>query len=413
VSQVELRRSLSLPVLVLYGLGNILGAGIYALVGAVAGHAGMLTPLAFLIAALLAAFSAASYAELAGRFPRSAGAALYVEQGLGRRWLSVLVGLLVAAVGVVSPAVLFNGFAGYLQVFVTVPEGVAVTLAVLVIGAVAAWGITESALAASLMTLLEIGGLCVILWVAGDRLGALPQAVGNATAGLDGAAAGGVLVGAVIAFYAFLGFEDMANLAEEVRRPRRDVPLAMLLTLGVATLLYLGVAGVAVLSVPPEELAASGAPLALVYQRTTGQAPGFIAVISLFAVVNGALVQIIMATRVLYGMAREGWLSPGVGSFLGRVHPRTRTPLRGTLLVVAGVLVLALWLPMETLAEATSVLVLCMFVLVNLALWRVKRKGLAAGNGLRVPSWVPALGCVISAGFLAFELVGRLAGLRP
>ena len=161
--QSLLQRRVSLPLLVFYGVGTILGAGIYVLVGKVAGAAGMYAPFAFLVATVLAAFSALSYAELAARFPKSAGEALYVAEGLRSRFLARLMGLMIAAVGIVSSATMIQGFVGYLHVFIAVPDVVIVVALVAAMAALTIWGIGQSVWVASAMTLVEIAGLLVIL----------------------------------------------------------------------------------------------------------------------------------------------------------------------------------------------------------------------------------------------------------
>ncbi|MEW6331026.1 MAG: APC family permease [Pseudomonadota bacterium] len=396
----ELRRSLSLAQITLYGLGTILGAGIYVLVGKVAGLAGLYAPVAFVVAAALAALTGLSYAELSARYPRSAGEAVYVQEGLHLRPLSVLVGFLIILTGVVSASTIANGFVGYLHVFLPVPDWLAIALLVLLLGALAAWGISESVMAASLITLVEVGGLILVLFVAGDSLGELPERLPELIPPVDAGVWHGILLGAFIAFYAFIGFEDMVNVAEEVKNPTRLLPLAILIAIVVSTILYLLVALVAVLALPPAELAQSRAPLALIYERATGSAPVLISLISIFAVVNGALIQIIMAARVLYGMSREGWLH---GVF-GRVHPVTQTPLISTALVTLVVLVLSLWLPLVTLAKATSFIVLVVFALINLALVRIKRRD-PRPAGIRVyPAWIPVAGFLSATAFVLFQL---------
>lgn len=396
---VELKRALSLAHLTFYGLGTILGAGIYVLVSKVAGLAGLYAPIAFLVAAVLAALTGMSYAELSARYPKSAGEPVYVQQGLGWRPLSVLVGWLIILTGVVSAATIANGFVGYLHVFMAAPDGLVIALLVILLGALAAWGISESVMAASLITLVEIGGLILVLFVAGGSLGDLPARLPELTPPLDGAAWHGILLGAFLAFYAFIGFEDMVNVAEEVKDPARALPLAIIIAIVISTILYLLVSLVAVLALPPAELAQSRAPLALIWERATGSAPTLISLISLFAVVNGALIQIIMAARVLYGMSREGWLH----DVFGRVHPVTQTPLLSTALVTLVVLVLALWLPLVTLAKATSFVIMVVFALINLSLVRIKRRD-PRPAGIRVyPAWIPLAGFLTATAFVLFQ----------
>jgi len=400
-----LKRSLSLPLLTFYGLGTILGAGIYVLVGKVAAHAGPYVPVAFLVAGLLALFSALSYAELAARYPKSGGAAVYVQAGFHHQPLSLFVGFLLILTGMVSSAALVNGFVGYLHVFTDTPAWLVIMLLVLGMGALAAWGIAESVAAAALITVIELGGLIFILVITGNHFADLPARFAEFVPPADLHVWNGIFLGAFLAFYAFIGFEDMVNVAEETKEPIRNVPFAILLALGIATLLYILVALAAVLALPASELARTEAPFALLYTQATGKAPTVISLISQFAVVNGALIQIIMASRVLYGMSREGWLHVA----LGRVHPKRRTPLLATALVTLSVLVLALWLPLVTLAKATSFITLVAFSFINLALLRIKHRD-PRPAGMRIyPVWVPWAGFLSSFAFVLYQLATMVA----
>ena len=396
----QLKRGLSLWLLVFYGLGNILGAGIYVLVGKVAGSAGLLAPIAFFVASLVAAFTALTYAELVARYPLSAGEAVYVQKGLRLPALSVAVGLLIVLMGSVSAATIARGFIGYLDILIELPDALAITLLVFVLGATAIWGIVESVSIAALVTLIELLGLGLVLAVAGDNLFTIPDRLPELLPPMDPVIWQGIMLGAFLAFYAFVGFEDMVNVAEEVRNPVRNVPLAILLALGITTLLYAAVSLAAVLTVTPEQLAASDAPLATVYEQATGSKPVVLSIISIFAVVNGALIQIIMSSRILYGMSRQGWLP----ALFGRVWSTTQTPVAATVAAAGTVLVLALWLPLVTLAKSTSFLVLIVFTLMNLSLLRIKLRD-PHPEGIRlVPLWIPAGGIIASLGLLLFQL---------
>lgn len=395
-----LKRSLSLPLITFYGLGTIVGAGIYVLIGKVAAITGLYAPLAFVFAAVLAAFTAFSYAELSARFPRSAGEAVYIFEGTGMRPLAVGVGLAVVTVGIVSTATLANGVVGYVEIFISLPREVIIIVFVAALGLLAAWGITESATAAILISIVEIGGLILIIVIAAPSLARLPARLPELVPPADPGVWLSIAGGAFLAFYAYIGFEDMVNVAEEVKNPTHTLPTAIILALIITTVLYLVVALVAILSLPVKALAASDAPLALLYQHVTGAPPTLIGAISVLAVINGALVQIVMGSRVLYGMSRQGWLPPQ----LGRVNPRTRTPLATTALVVTAVLGLALWLPLTLLAQITSLITLGVFALVNLALWRVKARD-PNPSGIRVyPRWVPGIGVVIIVAFLVAQV---------
>ncbi len=404
--QANLKRSLSLTLVTFYGIGTILGAGIYVLVGKVAGFAGMFTPFAFLLASLLAALSAFSYAELSARFPKSAGEAVYVQEGLGWRKLSILVGVTIVFAGIISTATLVHGFVGYFQVFLDVPAiGVIIGLTLLM-GLVVAWGINESVIIASLMTLLEIVGLLLIIWVAQDSFNELPARWTEMVPPLELAVWGGIVAGSFIAFYAFIGFEDIVNVAEEVRNPQRNLPRAIIIALVVTSAFYFIIAVVSILALPPAELARTDAPLAELYRSVTGRQPVAITIISLVSVLNGALIQIIMASRVLYGMSRQGWLPPR----LGRVNARTRTPLLATGIVTALVMLFALWLPLVSLAKLTSYVILIVFSLINLSLWLIKTRAPQPEDIRTVPLWVPIVGFFFSSSFVIYQTVRVLLG---
>ncbi|MCW8906363.1 MAG: APC family permease [Sedimenticola sp.] len=400
----QLKRTLSLPVVTLYGLGTIIGAGIYVLIGEVAAHAGYLTPLAFLLAALIAGFSAFSYAELSSRFPVSAGEAVYVQRAFGVRAWSTVIGLLMASVGIIASATLARGFSGYLDYILPLDPALSMTLLVLILGAVAAWGISESAWLAVVTTLVEIGGLLLIVWVAGENLTELPDLVASGLELSDGPAWQQVAAGAFIAFFAFLGFEDIVNVGEEVRNPSRNLPLAVILSLLISALLYLAITLVSVATVPPGELAGNPAPLALVYESAVGSSPLFIVLVSIAAIVNGILIMLVMATRILYGMSRQEWLP----ARLCRVSPVTHTPLFSTLLVTLLILAFALWLPIATLAAATSLITLVVFFSVNLSLltirWRDGKSSEPPPDIVRYPIGLPVAGLLSSGAFLLVQL---------
>jgi len=404
----RLKRSLSLTQVTLYGLGTTIGAGIYALVGKVAGAAGYYAPLSFLLASVLVAFTALSFAEMSVRYPRAAGEAEYMRQGFGSGRFGLVVGLLVVAAGMVSSGTIVNAFVGYLNEliseFLYVPGWLAIVVLVASLAVLAAWGIAQSVWAAGVLTILEIVGLLLVVWFAGDSLATVPERLPELLPPADIAVWSAIFAGAFLAFYAFIGFEDMVNVAEEVKDVTRELPKAIVLTLALTLVLYFLVSLVSVLTVPPAVLAADDAPLSLVYQTATGGAPRIISAIGVLAIVNGALIQMIMAARVLYGLSRQGEL-PAV---LGKVHPRTHTPVVATALVAGIVLVLALWLPLETLARTTSVITLCIFAAVNLALLQVKRREPRPAGIVIFPLWVPLLGAAVSVGVLALEAIRRL-----
>jgi amino acid transporter len=396
-----LRRRLGLPLLLLYGVGITIGAGIYVLIGAVAGHAGVYAPWSFALAAAAMALTVGSYAELSTRFPVSAGEAAYVRAATKSRAASTAVGLLTLLIGIVASATVSLGAAGYIGEYVALPRGVIAGAVLIALGAVAAWGILESVLIASVFTLIEVGGLALIV-VAGLQAGVPVAAVLTTPPPLEPAVLSGIGYASLLAFFAFIGFEDLANVVEEAKVPHRDIPRAMVLTLIVSTLLYLLVAAIAVAAVAPEALAASPAPLALVMRSLTGASPLLISLIAIVATLNTILAQLSMAARVIYGMAKQNDLPAA----LGAVHARTGTPVVATALVVGATLVLALTVPFERLAEGTSLATLAVFAMVNLSLLRLRARAEPSPHPhVRVPVWVPAAGLATCLSMIAAALL--------
>lgn len=304
----QLNRSLTVPLVTFYGIGTILGAGIYVLVGKVAGYAGMYTPIAFLLALILAAFSALSYAEFSARFPQSAGEAVYIYKGLNSRFLSISVGISICLASATSVATLLLGVVAYLSVLIEISNWLVIVGLTLLLGLIVSWGINELVILATIMTLIGMAGLLLIIWVARDNLNHLPARLHEMVPTFKFSIWEGILLGSFIAFYAFLGFEDIVNVAEEVRNPHRNLPIAIILALVITTLFYIAISVVCVLSLPTAQLAQTDAPLAMLYSNITGRSPITITIISLVSILNGALIQIIKTSRILYGMSRQGWL---------------------------------------------------------------------------------------------------------
>lgn len=394
-----LLRGISLPMLTFYGLGTIIGAGIYVLIGEVVGLAGYLAPLSFLLAAIIAGFTAFTYAELSSRYPRSAGEAWYLKQAFVARWPSLVAGWSIVAVGVVSSATIVNGFAGYLHEFIHIRDWMAVSLVVITLGLVAAWGIRESVWLATVLTLLEIGGLVMVFGLNLDSIN--HNSVNMIISDIRTEALSPILAGAFLAFYAFIGFEDMVNVAEEVKDPHRTLPRAIMFALLISTTIYIAIASIAVMAMDPQLLSLSDAPLTELARRHSESAATAITLIGLVAVINGALIQIIMATRVLYGMAQLG----NAPRIFTRIHPVTRTPVSATILVTVLLLLFALWLPILTLATITSFITLAIFSAMHLSLWRIKTLNLTSEASVDYPVWVPVLGFAISIAFILGELL--------
>jgi len=396
--QPSLNRRLSLPLLVLYGLGVTIGAGIYVLIGGTAAKAGYFAPVSFLLAAIVVAFTGFSYTELATRFPVSAGEAVYVKKGFNSSSLSFLIGGLVILSGVVSSAAVALGAAAYLHAYIPIPEKLLVAGVILIVGFIAIFGIFESVLLAALVTLIELGGLGMVIYfgfiLKPDLLADIPLLLPP----FEMTAWAGILSASLLAFFAFVGFEDIANVAEEVKNPRKTLPLGILLTLFIATLIYFSVVSVVILAVPMTDLTQSSAPLTLLFSQAPIWVKGLFGVIAFFATINGALIQIIMASRVLYGLAKQETLP----AFLSQVYPVTRTPVNASLVIIAIVLIFAYALPIIELAEMTSTVVLIVFSIVNVALINLKRKEKTPPGSavFTVPIWVPTIGFLVSLSLL-------------
>lgn len=385
----KLKRVIGPIELVLYGLGVTLGAGIYALVGEMAGVAGVYTPLAFLFAGALAGLTALSYAELGSRYPESAGEAAYVSRAFDRRVLTATAGYGVILSGATSAAVVLHGFAGYVSELANIPSWISMIGALALLSLIAIWGIKESIWVAGAITIVEALGLLVIIFVAAPGAIAAPAPIIPDIA----IPWTGLFAASVMAFFAFIGFEDIANMAEEVKRPRHTLPLAILVTLTVSALFYFAIAWVAVRTMSPDMLAQADGPLAALFEQATGRSGAAIAYVALLAMVNGALVQIIMAARVLYGLSKRG-LAPRA---FGTIHPKRNTPFIATGVAALLVAALALSGVLGQLAILASTVTLLVFALVNAALLALRMRGEPSRNdAFRAPIWAPALGLVAS-----------------
>lgn len=384
-----LRRVLSLWQLVFYGLGVIVGAGIYVALGTVIERAGAAAPLSFLLAGSAAALTGLCYAELASRFPDASGAVSYVRHGFGSDRLALLTGIAVTLAVAVAAASIARGAVHYLSALVSLGPTPLIVALVVGFAAVAGWGVRASVGLAAALGAIEIVGL-IAATVAG-LLAAPDFQIGNMVPA-DLAAWRGTIAGAFIAFFAFIGFETLANLAEEVTDPHRTLPRGIIGAVAASIVLYVAVSMAVVLA---DRSAAN--PLIGLFE---GRGAAAFAAIGAIAVANGVLVELVMLARLFYGMARQGQL-PG---FLARVHPRTRTPLPATL--VAGVIVLAaaLLVPFERLLALTNAVTLAVFALVDVALWRIHRAPAGRSRPAMIPRWVPPLAAAVSLALLLMEI---------
>ena len=369
----HLKRSLGLLEATLYGVGVIVGAGVYALIGKAAGLAGNAVWLSFIFGAFIAAFTGLSYAELASMFPKTGGEYVYAEKAFNRR-LAFLVGWLVV-VGGVALLSLINF-----------------------------WGIKESAVANIIATVVEVGGLIAIIVFGMKYVGSINY-FEFSHLGLPG-----VLSGAALIFFAFLGFEDIVRLSGETKNPTKLIPRALILSIIISTILYVAVSVIAVSVVGWQALSASSAPLALVAQTALGQKAFFaLSVVALFATFNTVLVTLVATSRMMYGMAEDNGL-PKI--FLG-VTKKFRTPWFAILLTAIFSALFVLIGKIEVVASITDLALFSTFAIVNLALIFLRYRAPNMKRYFKVPINVgkfPVLAAIgaVSSVFMLFQFETKL-----
>ena len=408
--QPHLIRAIGFWMLTAYGVGDILGAGIYALVGKIAAVAGPLSWLSFLLAGVVAGLTGLSYAELGRRFPYSGGEAYFVQQALQRPRLSFLTGWLVFCSGLVSLATIARAFAGYgSHLLPHVPESLLVAFLVTVLSVIAFVGIRISSSANAVCTTIEATGLLIVagsafVWLASGGESAAIDTAETVAETSPSIGLTRVLQGAALAFFAFIGFEDVVNVAEEVRDPQRTVPRALLTALAIAISIYVAVVLSATLVVSPQTLATADAPLLSVIEVSWPEFPlGVFSVIALFAVANTGLANFVTSSRLVFGMSQQKLLP----SWLGRINPSTHTPDIAIAACFVIGLGLALFGSLEQLAGATSFLILLIFVLMNLSLILIRRRGTndAGFQAPRVTPYVALLCCLALLCFVSIDAI--------
>jgi APA family basic amino acid/polyamine antiporter len=400
-AKVDLIRTLGFGALLIYGVGDILGAGIYAVVGKVIGHAGSLSWLSFAIAMAIVFLTALTYGELSSRFPQSGGVSVYVHEAFDRRWLSTLVGLLLLTATIFSMSTVSQAFVGYLNTLgLGLPNWVSIAGFLLTLLLINMRGIRQSSITNMISTTVEVAGLIIVL-IAG--LWYLFHHQANLTSVSNKPEIGDLLQGAALAFFSFTGFEDLANVAEEAQAPEKNLPRAILYSLGIAGLLYVSVSWVSTAVIPGFDLSQSDSPLLDVVKKSSPALPGFLfAIIAIFAVTNTTLLNYITASRLLYGMSKIGLLP----KFLQTVHKKYHSPYLAILIIFPIVFGLAFLGTLKGLASSTSAVVLTVFSFSNVALIRIKLKEKikkSKGKFFCIPLWVPCAAVVlniIAIGFL-------------
>ncbi|MFU8945167.1 APC family permease [Mycetocola zhadangensis] len=401
----KLKQGITGPLLFLFILGDVLGAGIYALMGALSAEVGGALWAPLILALLLALLTAGSYAELVTKYPKAGGAAVFAERAFKQPIISFLVGFSMLAAGVVSAAGLSLAFAGeYLGTFIDVPPIPAAIVFLALVGCLNARGISESMKSNFVMTVIELSGLVIVIVVVaimltnggGDvsRIGQFPT---------DTVPAVATLSAAIIAYYSFVGFETSANVAEEIKNPSKVYPMALFGSLATAGVVYILVGLASSIALPAEELSESSGPLLAVVAATGVGIPEWIfSLIALVAVANGALLTMIMSSRLTFGMAEHGLLP----SVLGKVLPKRKTPWAAIVATTLVAMALTLIGDVSTLAETVVLLLLFVFISTNVAVL-VLRRDKVEHKHFKVWTFVPVLG-VLSCILLLTQQDGQV-----
>jgi APA family basic amino acid/polyamine antiporter len=407
--QPELKRAIGPKLLLLFIVGDILGTGIYALTGQVAAEVGGAAWLPFLLAFAVATVTAFSYLELVTKYPDAGGAAVYVHKAFGIHFVSFLICFIVMSSGITSASAAARAFAANLAAGFGLDIGTGGLLAIaiafiLLVMAVNFRGVSESVKVNVVLTLIEFSGLLMVIligfWAVAGGQGDFSRVVLFETPG-DKSVLLAVSTATSLAFFAMVGFEDSVNMAEETKDPSRIFPRVLLTGLGITAVVYVLVSIFTVAIVPIGELAGNETPLVTVVQTAAPDFPisDLLPFISMFAVANTALINMMMASRLLYGMSKKGVLPP----FLARVHDERRTPWAAILFTTAIALGLITYVSLDTegsvvalLGGTTSLLLLAVFAVVNATVLKLRRdkvqhKHFTAG---RVMPLIGALTCV-------------------
>ena len=398
-----LRRAIGPKLLLFLVIGDMLGTGIYALTGDVAGVVGGAAWLGFGLAFVVAMFTATSYLELVGKYPRAAGAALYTQRAFRSDFLTFLVAFAVMCSGLTSVAAASRTFAGYSAEFLPLPALVVALAFVVVLAAINFRGVAESVKLNVVLTCIEFSGLLIILIIGAVALANGTGNPGNAFSFNEGGEPLALVVnGATLAFFAIIGFEDSINMVEETVDPRRNFPRAFFIGISITGIVYMLVAFVTTALVPIDILAASNQDLLEVVRIGAPWFPFVLfSLIAMCAVANTSLINLMMASRLLYGMSRERVLP----ATLGTVHAKFHTPWVAIIFTTVLAIGLACWGGVRTLGGTTALLLLCVFTLVNVAVLVLRARPVEHDH-FRAPTLCPVLG-IICCGYLATPWSGR------
>ena len=345
--------------LTMYGTGLILGAGIYVLIGEAAGIAGDAVWISFVLAAIVAAFAGLSYSELASLFPKAAAEYIFIKNAFKNNFFAFIIGWLTAITSMIVAATVALGFAGYFAQFVELPITVIAIVLIGILSLVNFIGIKESSWANTIFAIITAGGLMLIIF-----LGFSTEPIESINYVETPNGITGIILAFVLIFFAFIGFEDMANVAEEVRRPHKTIPRAIILSIIITGIIYILVSISVVRILSWEELASSSAPLADAAHNVLGVNGGItLSLVALFATASTVLITLVAGARILYGMAKSNSLP----QFLGKVHSKTKTPW----IAVVGILITSVGFAfvgdIVIVANITVFAVVITFAVINLA----------------------------------------------
>jgi len=386
----KLKRRVSLFALTAYGVGNVLGAGIYALIGEVVGITGNLSWLSFILASVTGALTGLSYAELSAMYPKSAAEFVYTEEAFKKRILSFILGWIIIFSGILSAATVALGFANYLSNLIGISSIFLViifaVLLVIVLSIINFVGIKTSTRTNIIFTLIEASGLIIIIIIGIPYFGSI-----NYLTLPPGSPSFVIFSSVALIFFAYIGFEDIANIAEEVKEPHKNLPKAIVYSIIITTILYCLTAISVVSILPYNIIATSEAPLNIVAIEVLGPAGGIImSLIALFATANTVLIMLIVTSRMMYGMARDKALPEG----LSKISPKFRTPMISILITMLFTIIPIFFVDISIIAQATVFGVLINFILVNVSLIALRKNKPDAERPFKLKptiKWVPVI----------------------
>ncbi len=394
-----LKRSLNLSLLIFYGLGIIIGAGVYVVTGDVVRIAGSAAIISFAVAGILAFLTALCYAELATRYPEAAGAAAYVKEAFKSDRLSLFTGFIVTLVVLITAATIAHGAAFYAKIFVPLPESILAGLIVIIFTAVSCLGVKDSVRAAAIMTVIELTGLLLVIGAGWEPVLNVFDTHHDFIP-VTGEAWHAVLVGAFFAFFAFTGFENLANMAEEAESEGRAIPYAIFASLGISTIIYMIIALIVIAGFSSEGPALSPSSLLSVMENSGWGLTKIFAFLAMIAVSNGVLIQILMLARLFYGMAQRSLLPVWFS-----VLSEKQVPVRATFVAGGLVILSTSVLPFESLLQLSTTLTLLLFALVSLSVWVLHQRPVLASPSFRVAFWVPPLAVLGNIGLIMVQFI--------